>query len=280
MIHHRCPECAQLLTNSPAAAGMTITCPHCHSPVNVPGQGTVAPREAARVGRPDSSARSAALLDRLNRVMSADASGKPPKPLSVGQRIVLGLFGPLFTALFGGLFVFAILTFAECQASQKWSAVQGKVESAGVDVTVGRSGQGRRMVEHSASVVYHYTVQGKEYIGSQIAFGPRENYASAARALARPYSPDQQVTVYYDPNNPSNAVLQREVVFGAYLHLAFGLALGFFGLRVLLVSVTPGTNWTNNRWFPWAHRLTWPDLLLTVVGVIGLVLWAPMLFGM
>jgi hypothetical protein len=220
------------------------------------------------------------IIDRIGRWIGAHASDEPPAPMGIGKRILYGLLGLFLTALFGGLFAWAVYSFVEAQASQKWPSVQGKVISAGLGTKVGRTSRGRRTVEYSAAVVYQYTVQGQEHTSAQLAFGPEQNYSFVARAVAERYHKDQKVTVYYDPANPKNAVLQREVLFGGYVYGFVGLFVGFCGLRLVLLSFTPMMASKNSRWLPWSHRFTWPDLPLLIVGALGLVLWIPMLFGL
>jgi hypothetical protein len=285
MIRHRCPDCGELLVNSPHAAGMTINCPHCRSEVKVPEEGTAARDDAARrtaVGeaRYDSDLPTESVLDGIGGWVGAHTADGPPAPLNARKRIVLGVLGLFLAALFGGMFVWAVTEFAACGASRDWPSAPGKVERAGVAEEVSRTMRGRKRVSHSAAVRYKYTAQGRDHTGTRVGFGPEQNYSFLARELAERYRPDQPVTVYYDPADPRNAVLQREVLFGGYVFGFVGLFVGFCGVRLLLVSLTPTTGTANSRWLPWSRRVTWPDLPVTVLGVIGMVLWVPMLFGL
>src|SRR6202023_2561132 len=106
-----------------------------------------------------------------------------------------GFLGLFLTALFGSLFVWSVFSFVECWMSRNWPSVQGAVKSAGLLEKVGRDSRGRRTVEYSASVVYQYKVADREYTGARLGFGPEQNYAFLARAIAERYQPKQQVTV-------------------------------------------------------------------------------------
>jgi hypothetical protein len=285
MIRHRCPECGELLVNSPSAAGLTITCPHCRSPVEVPPEGTVARGEVARVpagmeALPESDRAEESVLDRIGGVVGAHTADGPPGPLTARKRIVLGVFGLVLAALFGGMFVWAVSEFAACRASRNWPSAPGQVEGAGVLEEISRTRRGRERVEYSTVVRYKYAVQGRDHTGARVGFGPSQSYSFLASELAGQYRPGQPVTVYYDPADPKNAVLRREVLFGGYVYGFVGLFGGFWGVRLLLVSVTPTTRTADSRWLPWSRRVTWPDLPLVVLGVIGVVLWVPMLFGL
>jgi hypothetical protein len=286
MIHHRCPDCGQVLSNSPEAAGMTIACLHCRSPITVPREGNVAAREAvglAALGelRSDASRSSEPVLDRIARFLRVPGPDGASSPLRVRQRVGLVVMGLFLGGLFGGgALGWVIYSLVQCRASLNWPSAPGKVERSGVFEKIDRTAQGRRMVEHSAAVVYQYTVQGKEYTSSRLAFGPEQTYASTAKSEAARYRPEQEVAVYYDPTDPKNAVLERRLLFGTYIWGVLGASFGFAGLRMLCVGLTPTLASAGSRWLPWAHRLTWPDLILGVVGVITLMFWLPMMLGL
>jgi len=67
-------------------------------------------------------------------------------------------------------------------------------------------------------------VAGQEYKGDKITFGFTQgygNYAKAQAALAR-YPLGAQVTVYYNPANPTDAVLERKAG-GSTISLVLGI---------------------------------------------------------
>jgi hypothetical protein len=284
MIQFRCPICDGALTQSPGTVGLTIACAHCHSPIKVPSGGNNPIDRAARsfapaAGRREPAGPAVPVIDRIGRLIGAHASEEAPRPLGVGKRIGSAFLGLFLTAIFGGIFVWVVLSFVQSRASQRWPSVQGKVLSAGVAEKVGRTSRGRRTVEYSAAVVYQYTVDGKEFSSSEMSFGPQQTYSFLAKKLANQYEEGQEVTVYYDPANPKTAVLRREVMFGGWVFGLAGLLVGFIGLRLLLLALVPTVGSRNSRWWPWSQRYTWVDLLLTIVGGIGVLLWVPMLLG-
>jgi hypothetical protein len=260
---------------------MSIACPHCRSPITVPRQGNVTVREVIALSalgepRPDASRSSEPVLDSIARFLRLPGADRLPAPLRVRQRIGFLIVGLFPCMLFGGGALFWVISsFVECRASLNWPSVPGKVESSGVFVR-----GDRRKAEFSAAVVYQYTVRGKEYTRSRLAFGPEGTYVATAKAEAARYRPEQEVTVYYDPADPKNAVLERRLLFGTYIWAVRGASLGFAGLRMLCVGLTPTLTSARSHWLPWAHRLTWPDLILGVVGVITLMFWLPMMLGL
>jgi hypothetical protein len=105
--------------------------------------------------------------------------------------------------------------------SQSWSQTTGTVQSA--NVVAGRN-PGRNGVSYYPVVMYEYNVDGQRYIGNRIHFGSQVGIgiqSIAARGLNK-YPVGGTVPVYYNPENPADAVLQRSAAanWGNYLMLA------------------------------------------------------------
>jgi hypothetical protein len=76
-------------------------------------------------------------------------------------------------------------------------------------------------------VQYSYQVQGQVYQGSKLAPGPEVGGSGAGKVVAR-YPAGAQVMVFYNPQNPSEAVLERKAPAEWLMWLIliiFGLAL-------------------------------------------------------
>lgn len=83
-----------------------------------------------------------------------------------------------------------------------------------------------------ADLDYRYAVDGVEYRGSRVAFGPV--LGQGAHDLVARYPIGETVMVYYDPRRPQRAVLQPEVRWSQGVALAFSLALSL----LLIFAVT------------------------------------------
>ena len=59
-------------------------------------------------------------------------------------------------------------------------------------------------------VLYSYQAGGRSYQGNRIAPGPEVGGTGAPKRLVR-YETGAQVTVFYNPNDPSDAVLETKV---------------------------------------------------------------------
>ena len=89
--------------------------------------------------------------------------------------------------------------------------------------------RGKDVAKEVLQLSYHYTVNGVTHEGNRIAFKSFAWFFGDLRKLAAQYAKDQDVTVYYDPLHPENAVLEKGAA------RADGILLG--GLLLLDVAV-------------------------------------------
>jgi hypothetical protein len=122
----------------------------------------------------------------------------------------------IFALGFGGGGVFLIYFTRKNQqkadASQGWPATTGTIIDADVSRSMHEDSDGDNHYSYSPHVRYTYQVIGSEFTGDKITFGFGKGYGSEAKAqqaLAN-YPVGKQVTVYYDPENPASAVLERK----------------------------------------------------------------------
>ena len=95
-----------------------------------------------------------------------------------------------------------------------------------------QGGRGQTAIQWSPVVEYSYRVQGRDYHGSRLAFGadvagPRD----FAEAIVARYPAGREVTVHFNPANPSFAVLEPHIAFAwpiLILTIAFFAAALFF----------------------------------------------------
>jgi hypothetical protein len=126
------------------------------------------------------------------------------------------LCGGFFFLLFLGLGIFLIYRTQQskkkAQVSQNWPSTQGQITDAHVSRSQSTDADGDTSTSYSASVAYTYQVGGQAYSGHNIAFGFNPSYSneSKAQAATARYPLGGQVPVYYDPSNPSDAVLERQ----------------------------------------------------------------------
>jgi hypothetical protein len=128
----------------------------------------------------------------------------PPVSLEWIIGIVLGgLLMFALAVLFVGL---GIYQRRRVGASQAWPSTLGKIVSS--KLVEGSSSDGGRTI--SAEVVYSYTVAGQEYRSDHRDFGGGGSGSLAGgNAIIARYPAGSNVTVYYNPATPGDAVIER-----------------------------------------------------------------------
>ena len=146
------------------------------------------------------------------------------------------------TALLGGFLVLVTLS-AESRVRQtaEWPSVQGIITTAEEDTAVSRTGR-KTVSERIAKIEYRYIVDGQDYKGSRRRVVPMFHFSEDTDNVLKRYRKGMGVTVFYDPSNPADSLLQntatdqaqgliRGILYGAM----FG---GFIGLVIIFSSVS------------------------------------------
>jgi hypothetical protein len=130
----------------------------------------------------------------------------------------------LFANVCGGIFVLALLGLGayliffslrskkKAEDSQGWPSTNGTIVSAEVKRSVNRDEDGHESYAYYPAVEYTYQCAGQTFTGKRLSFGglvAQKNPAAVQTALQK-YPAGGAVTVYYNPDNPSEAVLERQ----------------------------------------------------------------------
>jgi hypothetical protein len=108
--------------------------------------------------------------------------------------------------LVNGILLFNIFSARrKASAMQAWSSAPGSIVESEL-----RSRKRSRRRIYYPHIVYQYTVMGQTYTGKRISPGV-DSGSSRARELVAKYPPGAPVTVYYDPQNPSDAALEKDL---------------------------------------------------------------------
>ncbi|MES9993881.1 MAG: DUF3592 domain-containing protein [Candidatus Thiodiazotropha sp.] len=175
---------------------------------------------------------------------------------------LLAIFGLPFFAI-GVFFVFkTALSVLDAMQMASWQQTHGTLISA--ELSHHRSDD---TTTYQAKAQYNYQVDGVEYSGDRVAInGGSDNIGDfqqqLGRKLKRLHRTQQPVPVYYNPTNPNEAVINRDlrwgmVGFNAIFIVLFGgagLGLIIFGLRGKRVIDTP-----EAAEKPWLARPEWAD---------------------
>lgn len=128
--------------------------------------------------------------------------------------------------LLGGAFsLFSAYQILKAVRTVSWQSTEGVVVRSEARRA---TGGGTTPLVH-----YEYEVESRRYTGKRVGYGKVYSETSAKRT-ARRYSKGKHVTVYYNPDNPSSAVLERGGSLGIQAFFALGIAgivLGFWARR-------------------------------------------------
>ncbi len=128
-----------------------------------------------------------------------------------------------------GLLVIAVTVQLRARRSMRWLSTTGRVSSATVDVRVDGGANGRSTL-YCPMIAYEYQVEGRDYLQNRLLIGApvSSNFRSRAQKWVDRYPEGSAVTVYYNPADPSEAVLERR---------AGGPVMLFWGAAAILIAV-------------------------------------------
>lgn len=144
--------------------------------------------------------------------------------------------GLLFMGVGIGYFYNGLKIRIKAGASKLWPSVQGKIKSSTPDKH-GEDDDALNPRMYMAMIQYEYWVAPRHYTNDKLFIGGqlRMGFKKKAEGHCQNYPVGAEATVYYDPNNPQDSVLEtREVSSGAWLlgggvFLVFGV-LVYFGV--------------------------------------------------
>jgi hypothetical protein len=157
--------------------------------------------------------------------------------------VYLALVPPALLFLFAGVFVRSgVRRLRAGAATRGWPAAAGRITHSGVGRELTTDGEGGSHELFDAEVRYMYEVDGATLRGEMI-HANREPFASRRRAegLARRYPEGAEVRVFYDPDDPSRAVLEPGTGAAPFGYLATAALLALAGLYAarLMCSANP-----------------------------------------
>jgi hypothetical protein len=123
----------------------------------------------------------------------------------------------------------------EARQSRSWPSAQGRITKSDLVVKekrvgkLGKSSRKRKM--RYASIEYRYQVDGIKYKSNRVTFGMSES----ADELVAEYPYNSSVSVYYDPTDPSSAVLLPEE--SSYTFIFIGAI--FIGIGAVFQFINP-----------------------------------------
>ncbi|MBN1310316.1 MAG: DUF3592 domain-containing protein [Anaerolineae bacterium] len=136
---------------------------------------------------------------------------------------------PLILIIIGLVMLFIYFrSLLQARASEGWPTAQGTVLESWVRRSSSTDSDGGTSHRYYPEVRYQYQVMGREFQGDRMAFGPRQRgNRSAAEKVVAGYPAGESVTVYYQPDQPASAILERSVpkmpLFSGILLILMGI---------------------------------------------------------
>ena len=156
------------------------------------------------------------------------------------MKLLVRIF-PLFFVMVGlGCLSLGVRNIVLAQKSSSWISTQGvilhsEVVSQRSAPPVHRRSSGRPTF--GARVEYQYSALGREFRSSRVSFGDfSSGDVTHARSIVSKYPAGKAVTVYFDPHDPSLAVLETGITTSTYL--LGGIGFVFFAGGSVLAFVT------------------------------------------
>ena len=163
----------------------------------------------------------------------------------------LNWIGPLIGGCFVGLFFIIGLVLIlksirdkkKAEASSSWPSAVGTVTESKIIENVSYDEDHYRRTTYRADVHYTYNVIGTPYESKKLAFGATESSSakSAQEVIAR-FPVGASVPVYYNPNDPKEAVLIREakssrvMMILGIVFMVIALCAGSIGAASLIIQ--------------------------------------------
>jgi hypothetical protein len=195
-------------------------------------------------------------LDRLQGLL-----GRLPWPFDthVGQVLLLVVLVPI-----GISFIVLRQKLGRVRQAAGWQTTMGRVIESRVDDAVSNSSIRNPLIDHRPRVAYEFSVNGRAFVGDRIGFGDDSGGANTEATLAR-YPVGRAVQVYYDPANPEESVLERELPKGLR-----GGCLWIVLLVIVVVGVIAAAANTAPDWIEGHLRGARNPKLAMLAGAMGI----------
>jgi hypothetical protein len=145
----------------------------------------------------------------------------------------------LFGILFGiGVMVQFIPVVKASKKAENWCETSGKITRAGIKSKF-HTGSKQTHIIYDPDIVYEYDVDGSLYYGSRLAFDQAKTQAKVGL-----YQAGDSVTVFYDPDAPENAILERDLPPNTDLKLIFTLLLILGNIFLYAVGLEYLLHWS------------------------------------
>jgi hypothetical protein len=141
-----------------------------------------------------------------------------------------------------GLVLYSQSSKKKAGASLQWPATPGTITVSDVRRSSSTDDDGHTTFSYYPHVEYTYSVGGQALTSKQVAFGGTQGFSDPNKAstLLAKYPVNTSVRVFYNPQKPSEAVLEQRAGSGAKAALIIGIILIVISVMIacpLLIGV-------------------------------------------
>ncbi len=175
-----------------------------------------------------------------NRSSTSAVSVERHRNSWVGSALLSGLFSIFLLAGSAGTYFFFVQPLLQVSAARNWQTVPCVIISSEVEEHADNDGS-----TYSVKITYKYEIDGQEFQSDRYKFmGGSSSGRAGKQAVVDQYPAGEESKCFVDPNDPSEAVLERgltaDMLFGL-IPLVF-VMVGAGGLLVLTGVVNLGSS--------------------------------------
>jgi hypothetical protein len=130
------------------------------------------------------------------------------------------------------IIVAQLLLLIKARISKDWKELKGEILSSEIE-TLNITNENNKT--YRAAISYKYSISGKQYISSRVFFGDRihSSFKGKSLKLINKYPVGSIVSVYYDPSNLEESVLEKGVTQSILILLIIGISVILFGVILM-----------------------------------------------
>ena len=171
---------------------------------------------------------------------SRDQSKKAKSGRNTAILIIALLIAGIVMLGYGGFFIY------KGYKSRNWPQTTGTIAAAYVERKTSRDSNTRKTsYKYMARIRYVYKVNGRSYTNDEIGYG-KNQYTSRKESKTKKYLQQfpvgKPVKVFYNPENPAQAVLKQGITGGAILVLTVGIFFLLASSGMLYVFINSKRN--------------------------------------
>ena len=129
-------------------------------------------------------------------------------------------------------------TAEKARQSESWPSTEGEIAYSAILYQTGTTATSNGVATYKADVAYRYKVIGANYSSSKVAFIDLASSSGRAQSIVQRYPDKSKVEVYYNPADPSEAILEPGSVGGINFLYLIGGIFATAGVFFLIMSLT------------------------------------------